>query len=158
MDWAEENNFTFYDLQIPAYKDEEEEEIDEEDERGQRWRYYYQHRALLDDYLRLENSRKYRESMLQSLSFPAQKLVRMGYRKRKRNWRKRWMAAYDSLPPQEQAKACRGKMIALLDCDIWRAISVFNLPYPPFDYDSGMDVEAVDYDAAAKIGLVPPLD
>ena len=99
----------------------------------------------------------YHESMQGSLAYPAQRLVRMGHRKQPRDWQARWMQAYSSLPPEEQAKANPTEMVALLDCKIWEAISRWGDPYPPFDYGSGMDVDAVDYDTAAQMGLVPQL-
>ncbi|MCH5285252.1 MAG: hypothetical protein J1E42_06595 [Akkermansiaceae bacterium] len=100
----------------------------------------------------------YYTSMQGSDAYPAQRLVRMGHRKQPRDWQARWMQAYASLPPEEQAKALPTQMVALMDCKIWEALSRWGDPYPPFDYGSGMDVDAVDYDTAARLGLVPKLE
>lgn len=88
-----------------------------------------------------------------SMAFPAQRLVRAGYRQQPRNWEQRWRIAYGSLPPGEREKACATDMVARIDCVIWRRLSRFDQPYPPFDYNSGMVVEPVDYDEAVALGI-----
>lgn len=160
--WVEEHDFIFYPLGIPDYE-EEEEPADEDDEEPENspptpWKHYGEHVALLRDYRSLESGRRYRESMIGSHAYPAQRMIRAGYREHPRDWQARWRAAYNELPPAEQAKALPTEMVALLECDIWQRLSIFGLPYPPFDYASGMDVEAVDYSEASTLGLVPPLD
>ena len=45
-------------------------------------------------------------------------------------------------------------MIARKDSDIWTAISAFGLPYPPFDYNSGMDLQDIDRDEAVQLGVI----
>lgn len=97
------------------------------------------------------------ESMRESDAYPAQQLVRVGSRRNPRDWQSRWRNAYAQLPAEEQAKALLSPMIALTDCRIWQLLSRWGDPYPPFDYGSGMDVDPVDYDTAARLGLVPPI-
>lgn len=97
------------------------------------------------------------EFMHGSAAYPAQQLTRYGARRQPRDWQARWAAAYSALPPQERAKALPNPMIALTDCSIWQLISRWGDPYPPFDYGSGMDVDPVDYDTAARYGLVRPV-
>ena len=160
--WADEHNFIFYPLGIPDYE-EEEEPIDENDEEPEDtppnpWKYYGEHLAMLRDYRSLEAGRRYHERRVGSDAYPAQRMIRAGYREHPRDWQARWRAAYNELPPEEQAKALPDEMVALTECAIWQRLSIFGLPYPPFDYASGMDVDAVDYGEAAALGLVPPLE
>lgn len=88
-----------------------------------------------------------------SLSHPAQRLVRMGYRQQPRDWEQRWRIAYGSLPPGEREKACATDMVARNDCLIWQRLSRFDQPYPPFDYNSGMVLHAVTYSEAVALGI-----
>ena len=98
--------------------------------------------------------------------WPAQELVRVGYRDNPRGevegadqfsagsdiafggdeWPRRWHAAggqfYD------------GRMIAKKNAPIWRAISDFGHPYPPFAFRSGIGVEDVSRDEAEDLGVI----
>lgn len=49
-------------------------------------------------------------------------------------------------------------MVALNDSPIWTALSRFDLPYPPYDYNSGMGRRPVSWDDARRLGLVKPED
>lgn len=83
------------------------------------------------------------------LAAPAQELFRAESRREPRNWPQRWMNAggqfYDG-----------GRMIALKNDPVWKAISAFNQPYPPFDYGSGMWVRDILRHEAIQIGLLAP--
>jgi len=81
-------------------------------------------------------------------AFPAQELIRVEERKVKRDWKARWMAA--------GGRTFGGRMIALKSDPIWRTISRFGTPWPPFDFGSGMGVEDVDREEAEDIGLLAP--
>lgn len=96
------------------------------------------------------------ESMRGDVGNPAQELVRFEQARDPRDWQTRWRNAWASLPPAEQRKALPHRMVALTDCAIWRAISRWGDPYPPFDYNSGMDVVPVDYDTTVALGLLQP--
>jgi hypothetical protein len=61
---------------------------------------------------------------------PWQELYRREPRKEPRDWISRWRAAGGRLSA--------GRMIAPVNSPIWSMISGFGLPYPPFDYNSGM--------------------
>ena len=50
----------------------------------------------------------------------------------------------------------RNEMIALRNDPVWTRISAFGLPFPPFDLDSGMDLDVVPRDEAEKLGLISP--
>lgn len=80
------------------------------------------------------------------LAFPAQELVRIEEREKPRDWRRKWV--------ESGGKLCAGRMVAVKGDPIWTAISRFGLPYPPFDYNSGMGVDAVSYDEAVALGVI----
>lgn len=78
---------------------------------------------------------------------PAQELVRVSARVEPRDWPERWRAAGGAFTAE-------GRMIALKDDRIWRDISRFGLPWPPFDFQSGMGVRDVRRREAVALGLV----
>jgi len=79
-------------------------------------------------------------------TWPAQELIRVIDSQEKRDWASRWADA--------GGQFYGGRMIALKNDPIWVAISRFGLPYPPFDFNSGMDVADIDRDEAIEIGLI----
>jgi hypothetical protein len=78
--------------------------------------------------------------------WPAQELIRVINSKVPRDWPARWAAAGGNF--------FGGRMIALKNDPIWVEISRFGTPYPPFDFNSGMDVTDVDRDEAMALGLI----
>lgn len=78
--------------------------------------------------------------------WPAQELYRLEARENERDWLARWRAA--------GGRSFGGRMIALKNDPIWTEISAFGLPYPPFDYNSGMDVRDVDRAEAMQLRLI----
>ncbi len=78
--------------------------------------------------------------------WPAQELIRVRDSRVPRDWPTRWADA--------GGQFFGGRMIALKSDPIWTDISAFGLPYPPFDFNSGMDVQDVDRDEAMAIGLI----
>ena len=48
------------------------------------------------------------------------------------------------------------RMVALKNDPVWSQISAFRLPFPPFDLDSGMDVDEVFRTDAEELGLLAP--
>lgn len=88
--------------------------------------------------------------------FPADRLVRAYHRNFPRDWDTRWNEAAQLV---NYEGVYRGNdKIALKSSPIWSAISRFGLPYPPFDYNSGMSVLGVSIDECLAIGLVKPDD
>ena len=79
-------------------------------------------------------------------AFPAQELVRVRSRKVPRDWRARWTDAGGRL--------FGGRMAALKNDPVWTRISRFGTPWPPFDFNSGMGVEDIDWDEAVALGLL----
>jgi hypothetical protein len=79
-------------------------------------------------------------------AFPAYELVRQEDRKTPRNWTARWREAGGTF--------YGGRMIALKTDDIWTRINRFGVPWPPFDFGSGMGLEDVDRRTCEKLGLL----
>jgi hypothetical protein len=82
------------------------------------------------------------------LAFPAQELVRVRPSKVERDWRARWTEAGGSLTG--------GRMIALKTDPIWTALNRFGVPYPPFDFNSGMGVRDISRRECLELGLIQP--
>jgi hypothetical protein len=91
-------------------------------------------------------------------AWPAQELVRVADRKKKRDWKRRWLAAAQQVNYEgvSQTAMAAGHMIALKTSPIWVALSRFWRPYPPFDYNSGMGVREIDREGAIEWGLLQP--
>ena len=77
---------------------------------------------------------------------PAQELFRAESREVPRNWQERWANA--------GGQSFGGRLIAVKNAPIWTAISRFGLPYPPFDFNSGMDVRDVERAEAISLGVI----
>lgn len=80
--------------------------------------------------------------------WPAQELVRVIDSKVKRKWKRRWIDAGGRF------WAGPHRMMALKNDPVWRRLSRFDLPYAPFDFNSGMDLSDVDRDEAVELGLI----
>lgn len=93
---------------------------------------------------------RYRQDLGSRFLFPCRELVRAAdsHPKKPRDWRARWTAA--------GGKLCEGRMVARVEDPVWAAISRFGLPYPPFDYNSGMIVEMVPRAEAVRLGAIAP--
>lgn len=87
-------------------------------------------------------------------AFPAQELYRLESREEPRDWETRWNGARGELGPASTASDARIAMVALKSDPIWTAISAFGVPWPPFDYNSGMWVRDIDYDTALSLGVL----
>jgi hypothetical protein len=90
---------------------------------------------------------------------PAWRLVRVGTRKDPRNWAERWEQAAAAVNWDGVAR--NGEMVARKDSPIWDALGAgagghkdtLGNPYPPFAFNSGMDIFPVDADECESIGL-----
>jgi hypothetical protein len=86
--------------------------------------------------------------------WPAQELIRVTEPKgEERDWAARWTKC--------GGEFFGGRMIALKNDDIWDQLGDSDTfsdgldnPYPPFAFNSGMDVTDVDRDEAVKLGLI----
>lgn len=84
--------------------------------------------------------------------FPAWDYVRMRHSKVPRDWLSRWRAAGGG-----SAGSTPGpRMAALVNHPIWTHpdFNALGNPYPPFDFNSGMGVEALDRQEALELGLL----
>lgn len=80
------------------------------------------------------------------LAFPAQELIRVRASKVERPWTARWKA--------QGGKLYQNRMIALKSDPIWAKISRFDLPYPPFDFNSGMGIRDISRADAIALGVM----
>ncbi len=99
------------------------------------------------------------------MAFPAQQLIRVARRVNKREWAQRWNDSAGTLGSATTATRAFGNKatdfaglnaFALKNDPIWPAISRFGLPYPPFDYGSGMGLRDVGARRAVELGLMAP--
>lgn len=86
-------------------------------------------------------------------AWPAYELVREEERTEPRNWPERWEEAGGEFY-EGDSDYPEGRMVALKDSPIWAQISAFGLPYPPFDFNSGMGLEEVSREDCIEIGLI----
>lgn len=88
--------------------------------------------------------------------FPAQQFVRLRMSKVPRgSWPQRFA---DAVAATSQEGANIGAMAALVNHPCWVRLSTFGTPYAPFDYNSGMGIEALDRGEAESLGLLPGED
>ncbi|HEU0123991.1 MAG TPA: hypothetical protein VFQ91_25895 [Bryobacteraceae bacterium] len=89
--------------------------------------------------------------------YPAQELVRMEDRDEPRDWPTIWRNAAQTVGDTgAMASLAHGRMVARKDSPIWLEISDFGQPYPPFKFNSGMDVQDVDREEAIALGVIEP--
>lgn len=97
--------------------------------------------------------------------WPASELFRAESRKDERDWSVRWLAAARESGDSDAVSAygSSGRMVALKDSPIWQALGdgaggfdsdALHNPYPPFAFNSGMDVMDVTRDDAMDLGLI----
>jgi len=84
-------------------------------------------------------------------AYPAQELLRVSPRRVPRDWPTRWRVAGGPGNPDFPMR-----LIALKSDPIWIAISAFGVPWPPFDFNSGMGLMDVSREEAEAIGLLAP--
>lgn len=83
-------------------------------------------------------------------AFPAQELIRTRARKVPREWDQRWRG--------QGGRLYASRMIALKGDPVWHKISAFGVPWPPFDFGSGMGVQDIDRAEAIALGIIQPDD
>lgn len=87
---------------------------------------------------------------------PALRFVRWYPRKEPRDWETRWFEAAQAVNWEGVYQNDGGKTkIALFRSPIWRELSAFDRPYPPFDYNSGMGTERVFAYELEQLGWHP---
>lgn len=80
--------------------------------------------------------------------WPAQELYRALARKVPRDWETRWNDAAAATGTKTAG------FVALRNTPIWSAISRFGIPYPPYDFNSGMRTRLVTRARAIELGLI----
>lgn len=95
------------------------------------------------------------QSPLVLANYPAQEFYRAEKRKEPRDWPARWAAAGGKFYPGKSDYP-QGRMIALKNDPIWASLSAFGLPYPPFDYNSGMGLKDISEEKADALGGITP--
>lgn len=80
-------------------------------------------------------------------AFPCQELVRVAPRRGPRDWAGTWIGAGGKL-------VGGNRMVALKDDPVWERINRFGVPYPPFDFGSGMGVRDVSRREAIALGVI----
>lgn len=96
------------------------------------------------------------------LAFPAQELYRAEDRKDKRGWIQRWRGTGGQVYPGRspglplEKGFSEGRLIARKDSPVWAAINRFGNPYPPFDFNSGVDVRDIGFEEARELGVIRP--
>lgn len=98
---------------------------------------------------------QWRQGQAQSVldAYPCQELFRAYPRKEPRDWPARWVAAGGMFFEGSSAYP-EGRMIAMKNTNIWTAISAFGLPYPPFDFNSGMDIRDISREESIRLGII----
>lgn len=92
--------------------------------------------------------------------WPAQELFRAVEKKEPREWLARWRGAGGKVYPGKApgysigAGFSEGRLIARKDDPVWVGISAFGLPYPPFDFGSGMEVRDISRREAVELGVI----
>jgi hypothetical protein len=79
-------------------------------------------------------------------AYPAQELIRVSERKAKRDWKTRWLKAGGRLH--------KGRMVALKTDPVWKKLSRFGKPWPPFDFGSGMGLRDLSRREAVSLGVL----
>lgn len=101
----------------------------------------------------------YRTQIEQRDLYPAKQMVRLTIRREPRDWNARWKEVTKQMPNDGTYNA--SKKSALVDSPVWGAISRFGVPYPIYDYNSGMGDMPLTAQEAAAMGInapaVPPL-
>ena len=97
--------------------------------------------------------RQFNEGMSKGalMAFPAQEMIRALQGEQYDSneeafWRKKWIAA--------GGKLFNNRIVALKNDPIWRNISRFGKPYPPFDFNSCMNVFDVGRRECIELGIV----
>lgn len=84
------------------------------------------------------------------MAFPAKELFRAPQSNpaMPRKWHERWR--------ENGGTIYNNRMIALVDDPVWVAISRFGLPYPPFDFNSGMITRPLSREECIGLGIIKP--
>ncbi len=113
---------------------------------------YARRKVSIDTNVALADGWKQRQEVLHDEFNPGWELFRAGQARAPRDWDSRWAEAAAAVNWQGVAQG--PEKIALVSSPIWRELSAFDQPYPPFDYGSHMRVRPVDFERCMELGLV----
>jgi hypothetical protein len=90
------------------------------------------------------------------LAVPAQELIRVEARNELRDWPAIWAANGGKFygEPGPDYPGAPGRMMALITDEIWVKISRFGVPWPPYDWGSGMGLKSVRRREAIELGVM----
>ncbi len=88
--------------------------------------------------------------------WPAKELIRERDSAEPRDWEQRFRDACEEVGDELALAAfeASGRMVARKDSRVWVALSRFDRPYAPYDFNSGMGDRDVDRDDAIDLGLI----
>lgn len=97
--------------------------------------------------------------------WPAAELFRAEGRGTERDWPERWLAAAQAVGDGDAVRMLQThqRMIARKDSPVWQALGdgaggfdsdALHNPYPPFAFNSGMDMRDIDREEAVDLGLL----
>lgn len=81
-------------------------------------------------------------------TFPAQELLPSTARVPREDWNRRWIAA--------GGQVIDDRIVGLKTDPAWERLSIFGLPYPPFDFGSQRELMDIDREEAEALGLLSP--
>lgn len=91
---------------------------------------------------------------------PCYELIRVMERMEHRDWPDIWLKAggqfFDGPGSNDDYPFAPGRMIAKKTDPIWRAISRFGTPWPPFDWGSGMGLRSISREESDAFGITRP--
>ncbi|MFA5265610.1 MAG: hypothetical protein WC378_17460 [Opitutaceae bacterium] len=90
-------------------------------------------------------------------AYPAEEFLRVEDRDHPRTtWQALWNKKRAEVGSEGATDSGSGRMVALKNHPIWRAINRFGNDYEPFDFGSGMGKEDVDREDAVALGIIKP--
>ncbi|NJL18811.1 MAG: hypothetical protein HC901_00340 [Bdellovibrionaceae bacterium] len=102
------------------------------------------------------------------VAFPAWELIRVEARKQERDWAQRWQMCARIVGDVGAARVLdtTGRMMARKDSAIWQALGdgmdgsddTLGNPFPPFAFNSGMDVRDIAWSEAVELEIIQPGD
>lgn len=107
----------------------------------------------------MQSYEHYRASMDRDVleDFPANEMYQQVTYSQEPDWASIWNAARDKLGSRTSASlaaSSSGPFVARKKDPIWRSISRFNRPYPPFEFGSSMWLRDADDDLARSLGVI----
>ncbi len=113
-------------------------------------------KVSIDANVALARGWQHRQERLHDKFNPGWELYRQARAEEPRDWQTRWQEAAAAVGWEGVSRG--GEMIALVSSPIWKRLSTFRQPHPPFDYGSHMWTRPVDFDRCVELGLLTDED